>query len=171
MEGGEGVGLVDATDEDLPGLLFEFGVGYAGLGEHNDDAGLTGGFVAALDAELLYGVVGVAQTCGVEETEGVPVDVDGVLHDVARGAFDGADDGALFADEAVEECALSYIGGSDDGYGYAVAYGVAGGVGGDEVLYVVGEPAGEGDEGGAVGEFEFFVLGEVEFEFKERGEF
>ena len=59
----------------------------------NDDIGLLDLGPGALDADLLDGVVGVAQASGVDEVDGHPFDADLLDDAVAGGAGDGGDDG------------------------------------------------------------------------------
>ena len=68
-----------------------------------DDVGLCGGGYGALHAEGLDGVVGVAEACGVDDAEGESVGREGFLDGVACSAWGGADDGAVVAEECVEE--------------------------------------------------------------------
>ena len=83
----------------------EVGGGGGGVGglDVEDDGGGVDGFLGAGDAALLDGVVGGAEACGVEEAEGESVKGDGVFDDVAGGAVDVADDGAVFVKDSVKQ--------------------------------------------------------------------
>ena len=88
--------LVGDADDDLVFACFDVGKFYSGLGEQDDDLCAFHGLQTALYAETLDGVVGVADAGGIDEAEGVAAEHDGVFDDVARGALDVADDGAVF---------------------------------------------------------------------------
>ena len=81
--------------------------------------------------------------------------------------MDVGNDGPLVVNELIEEGALAYVCLADDGDGYALLEGLSRFKGlceiGDAGFYLLGEC----EEFGAVGKFEVFVVGEVEFELKE----
>lgn len=170
VEGGEVVGLVYAPDEGLSGLDVDVGPRHSGLCEHEDDAGFFGGLETALLAETFNGVGGVAQAGGVEKAESDAGDDDGVFHYIARGALQGADDGTLFADKAVEQGALAHVGGADDGNGNALADSLSCGVAFYEVVDMIAQLLRELQEVRAGSELDVFVVGEVQFEFEKGGE-
>ena len=59
--------------------------------------------MCALDSEVFDGVVGVAQSGGVDEAECVVSDGESVFDGVACGAVDVGHDGALLAEDEVEQ--------------------------------------------------------------------
>ena len=97
----EGFGLVFDTDDGLVVTHRNVGVGDAWLSHQQNDAGTLGGIDGALDAEILYLVVGMADAGGIDEAEGDVAKLDAVLDGVARGTLNVADDGAVFAKEGV----------------------------------------------------------------------
>lgn len=124
----------------------------------------------ALDAHLLHDVVGVAQSGRIDEAEGEAPDEGGLLDAVACGAVDVAHEGAVLADQVVEECRFAHIGLADDGHGNALLDGLADMVGPGQRGHVVLDAAGQGEELAAVGKDQVVVVGEVQFEFEQRGE-
>ena len=76
----------------------------------NDDIGLLDLGPGALDADLLDGVVGVAQAGGVDEVDGYAFDADLLDDAVAGGAGDGGDDGNFGAGQGVEQAGLADVG-------------------------------------------------------------
>ena len=76
----------------------------------NDDIGLLDLGPGALDADLLDGVVGVAQASGVDEVDGYAFDADLLDDAVAGGAGDGGDDGNFGAGQGVEQAGLADVG-------------------------------------------------------------
>ena len=121
-------------------------------------------------ADALHFVACVAYAGGVDEAEGDAAEGFGGFDGVARGAADAADDGALFVEQGVEEGGLAGVGLSDDADGDAAFQGVAEAEGGGEACDFRVDFVGEVLELAAVGKFEVFVVGEVEFEFEQRGE-
>ena len=97
----EGFGLVFDTDDGLVVTHRNVGVGDAWLSHQQNDAGTLGGIDGALDAEILYLVVSMADAGGIDEAEGDVAKLDAVLDGVARGTLNVADDGAVFAKEGV----------------------------------------------------------------------
>ena len=162
------VGFVDDSDDGLVLSDGHVGVGNAGFGDEEDDLCFFCCFDAAFDAHLLDGVGSVSDASCVDEAEGDVVQGDGVFDDVAGGALDVAHNGAVVAQEGVEQGALAYVWCSDDGDGYTILDGVA-------ELEGVGEPAdflidvfGQLDEFLAVGKFHVF-FGEVKFQLEQGG--
>ena len=88
--------------------------GLAGIDDFEDEIGAVEFLVGALDADLFDGVASIAETGGIDEAEGDTVDLDDFLDGVAGGAGVGADDGALEAEQAIEEAAFAYIRLTDD---------------------------------------------------------
>ena len=113
----------------------------------------------------------MTDACGVDEAEGDAAELDGVFDGITSGALDVTDDGTFFAQQGIEERGFADIGCSDYGNGNAVLDGVASmeGVGkaGDVVINLLCQF----QEFGTVGKFEVLMVGEVKFQFKERGEF
>ena len=107
----------------------------------------------------------MADAGGVDEAEGDAAELNGVFDGIAGGALYVADNGALLAEQGVEQGAFAYVGRSDDGYVDAVLEGVARmkGVGktGDVGIGFLSQR----QQFRAVGELKVFVVGEVEFEF------
>ena len=105
--------------------------------------GTLGGSNGTLDTKVLDGIVGMADAGGIDEAEGDVAQLDGVFDGVTRSALYVADDGAFFAKQSIEQGALAYVRGSDDGYGDAVLEGVTSleGLGktGDMFVNVLGE--------------------------------
>ena len=77
-------------------------------------------FAAALYAQLLHGVGGVADTGGVDEPQEGAAAGDGLLHRVPRGAGDVGDDGPVIASQGIEQRRLSGIGQAHDSSADAV---------------------------------------------------
>lgn len=102
VEGDDEVFVV-AAGEYLPGELLNLLWGVGGVDEPNDDAGLVELLEGAFDAHAFDGVVGFAYARGVDEAEGDALQYDGVLDDVAGGAVNVGDEGAVFLDQAVEQ--------------------------------------------------------------------
>lgn len=174
--GGQEVGFVECEDKGgVGGFAAEVGdggadgVGASGdVGHGDDEGGAAYGVVGTLDAELFDGVAGLAESGGVHQTEYLAAGQRyGVFDDVAGGAVDVADDGAVIAGEGVEQGRFAGVGGADDGGGDAVLYGLSGG----EALVEGGEAGvdvdGELSQLGARCEGDVF-FGEVEFEFDKR---
>ena len=99
--------------------------GRSGVDDEDDDDGAVDGLTRSLDADLLDGVVGVAQAGGVDEAEVIVAELDCLFDGVAGCAMYVADYGAVIADESVEQRRFAGVGGADDGYGYAVFDGSA----------------------------------------------
>ena len=106
-------------DSGEEGALFVV-QGLCGVKDDEDDGGVGKGLTGALDAELLDFFEGVAEAGGVDEFEGDAVEGDALGDEVAGGARDGGDDGAVALDEAVEEGAFAGVGAADDGKGESV---------------------------------------------------
>lgn len=92
----ESWGLVLNVDDGLVVVGLDVGVGDAGLFHEQDDAGTANGGNRALNAEVLYLVVGVADACGVDESECDATQLNGVFDGIAGGTLNVAHDGALF---------------------------------------------------------------------------
>ena len=164
-------GLVLDADDGLVVAGLDCGVGDARLFHQQDDAGTAGCGYGTLDAEILYLVIGVADAGGVDKAEGDAAKLDGVFDGIAGGALYVGDDGSFFTEKGVEQGALAYVRCSDDGYGDAILQGVASleGVGqmGDVSVYLMRQM----EQFAAVGKLEVFVVGEIEFQLEQRGEF
>ena len=168
VEGDDEV-LAAAAREYLPGELLDLLRGVGGVDEPDDDGGLVEFLEGALDAHALDGVVGLADAGGVDEAEGDALQHDGVFDDVAGGAVDVGDEGAVFLDEAVEQGRFAGVGLADDGGGDAVFDGVAEAERVGEALDDALDFAGQVGEFLAVGKL-YLLFAEVEFEFDERYE-
>ena len=97
------------------------GEGLAGIDDDQGEVGVGHGLPGALDAQGLDQVAALADAGGVVEFDGDAADGSGLRDDVAGGAGDLGDDGAVVLEEAVEQAALADIGTADDGEGEAVA--------------------------------------------------
>lgn len=168
VEGDDEV-LAAAAGEYLPGELLDLLRGVGGVDEPDDDGGLVEFLEGTLDAHALDGVVGLADAGGVDEAEGDALQHDGVFDDVAGGAMDVGDEGAVFLDEAVEQGRFAGVGLADDGGGDAVFDGVAEAERVGEALDDALDFAGQVGEFLAVGKL-YLLFAEVEFEFDERYE-
>ena len=82
--------------------LFGFLLGGLLVDDPEHDGCLVELLVGALDAYGFHDVVGVAQAGGVDEAEDDALNLYAVLDDVAGGAVDVADDGALVTDKTVQ---------------------------------------------------------------------
>ena len=71
----------------------------------------------ALYTQLLDVVVGLTDTCGVDEAECHAVDVCSVFDDIPCGAMNVADNGLFLTHEEIEQGALAHIGLADNGHG------------------------------------------------------
>ena len=69
---------------------------------------------AAADAFDLDFVAGFAEAGGVNEDDGETANVGGFLDGVAGGAGDGGDDGAVVAEELIEEAGFADVGAADN---------------------------------------------------------
>ena len=76
------------------------------------------------------------------------------------------DYGSLFAKQGVQECGLAYVWGANDGDRDAVLEGIAGLEGICQTGNVGADLLRQLKQFAAVGEFEVFMVGEVEFEFE-----
>lgn len=101
VEGDDEV-LAVTAGEYLPGELLDLLWGVSGVDEPDDNAGLVELLEGAFDTHALDGVVGFAYAGGVDEAEGDALQYDGVFDDVAGGAVNVGDEGAVFLDQAVE---------------------------------------------------------------------
>lgn len=153
----------------LVGRRGDVGIGDTRFGEEEDDAGTLGGTKAAFDAHLLNLILGMANTCGVDESEEDVLNLDGVFDDIAGGALDVADDGSIIAKEGIEQRGFAHVGGTNDGYGDAVAKGLSGLEGGGEAGDFLVDVRGKLTKLGAVGKL-YVLLAEIQFEFEEGGE-
>ena len=81
-----------------------------GRAQVHDDIGLLDLGPGALDADLLDGVVGVAQAGSVDEVDGYAFDADLLDDAVAGGAGNGGDDGDFGAGQGVEQAGLADVG-------------------------------------------------------------
>ena len=163
------VGLVDNGDDGLGVANGDVGIGHSGFCHQQDDGGALDGGQRTVDAKALDLVGGVADACCVDEAEGDAAELDGVFDGVAGSALYVTDDGALFAEEGVEEGGLAHVGSTDNGYRNAVFEGIASMEGVGEVGDMGIDTPGEFQQLSAVGKFEVFVVGEVEFQFEEGG--
>ena len=93
--------------------------------EIEHDVGLCGGFTAAFDSKVLNLVVGMAEAGSVDESESNAVEYESLFDGVASSAGYGADNGAVIAEEGVEEGGFSSIGTANYGDGDTSFYCVA----------------------------------------------
>jgi hypothetical protein len=93
----------------------------------------------AFEAAAFEVAGGVAQAGGVDEAHGDAAEVDGFLDGVAGGAGFGADDGAVEAEQAVEQAGFPGVGGPGDHQAQAVAQ--------DPPAFGGGEQAGDRGKG------------------------
>ena len=91
----EGFGFVFDADDGLVLADRYVGVGHTGFGHHQDDGGTLGSSDGAVDTEAFNVVIGVADACGVDESEGDAAKLDGVFDGIAGGALNVADDGSF----------------------------------------------------------------------------
>ena len=161
----ERFGLVFDADDGLVLVEGNIGVGHTGFGHHQDDGGTLCGAEGTVDAEAFNLVIGVADACGVDESESDASQLDGVFDGIAGGALDVADDGTFFANKSIEECGFTDIWSSDDGDWNAVLKGITRMEGVGQMGDACVNPLGKFHELGTVGKFEVFVVGEVELEF------
>ena len=124
----------------------------------------------ALDAHLLHDVVGVAQSGRIDEAKGEPPMrvVSSMLSRVVP--WTSLTRARSSPIKVVEECRFAHIGLADDGHGNALLDGLADMVGPGQRGHVVLDAAGRGEELAAVGKDQVVVVGEVQFEFEQRGE-
>ena len=128
VDGDEGTAVLDCGEETT---LFVV-EGLSGIEYDEDDSGVGEGLARALDAELFDLFQGIAEARGVDELEGNAVKGDPLGDEVAGGAWDGCNDGAIALDEAVEEGAFAGVGAADDGDSESVVNNAASGEGGFE---------------------------------------
>lgn len=100
----ERLGLVFDADDGLVLADRDVGVGHTRFGHHQDDGGTLCGAEGTVDAEAFNLVVGVADACGVDESEGDASQLDAVFDGIAGGALDVAYDGTFFTNKGIEEC-------------------------------------------------------------------
>ena len=143
--------------------------GQGGVVDVEDDAGRGDGSAGAVDTDAFHSVGAGTQAGCVDEAEEVVAQVQGLLDGVAGGAWHVADDGAVVAQQGVEQRGFAGVGGADDGHGDAAHDCVAGAKTLEQALDLVPCLSGELCEQGAVGELEVF-FGEVEFEFEQGGD-
>ncbi len=182
--GGDEVNLVDDEEElliaqigldatiDVEGVL-DAALGGGGISKtgaidepkHNLSTLET--LIGSLDAHGLDLVAGVANACGVDEANELPVEEDGVLDDVARGAVNIAHDGTFVAQQVVEKGGLADIGLADDCHRDAITDGLtrAEGVGQTHNLGI--DLTGNVEQFRAIGKLNI-LLAEIEFEFEQR---
>ena len=70
-------------------------------------------------------VSGLTDACGIDETEGDTLQVDGVFDGVTGGAMYVGDDGAFLMKQPVEQSGFSYVGLADNGNGNALLDGLS----------------------------------------------
>ena len=159
----EGFGFVFDADDGLVLADRYVGVGHTGLGHHQDDGGTLGSSEGAVDAEAFNVVIGVADACCVDESEGDAAQLDGVFDSIAGGTLNVADNGTFLTDKGIEEGRFADVWSTYDGDGNAVLEGITSveGVGkmGDARIYLLSEF----QQFGAVSKFEVFVVGEIKF--------
>ena len=182
--GGDEINLVDDEEElliaqigldatiDVEGVL-DAALGGGGIGktgaidEPKHNLSTLEALIGALDTHGLDLVAGVANACGVDEANELPIEEDGVLDDVARGAVHIAHDGTFVAQQVVEEGGLADIGFADDCHRNAIADGLtrAEGVGQTHNLGI--DLTGNVEQFRAIGKLNI-LFAEVEFEFEQR---
>ena len=107
------VGLVEDEESVAGGIGGDGDTGggrLAGIDDFQNDIGFKQRRIAAGDAQLLDGVGCFAEACGIDEAEGEAAQVDDLLYGIARGAGGGADDGAVEAEEDIEQAGFPGIG-------------------------------------------------------------
>ena len=102
----------------------------------------------------------------VDEAEGDAMDEHGVFHGVARGAVDVADDGLLLVQQLVEERTLADVGLSNNGHGDAFFECVTHLERTCECRHPIINLTGKSDKFRTVGELQFFMVAEVQFQFQ-----
>ena len=174
---GEQVGLVDEGEEfflfalwyDALSELLYMGIALGAVDEPEYNVGLGELGERAFDTHALDGVVGLAYAGGVDEAIGDALQVDDVFDGIAGSAVYVGDEGALFAQEGVEEGRFAGVGLADDDGGYSVLDGVTAaervGQAGDDGFDVTGQLV----ELSAIGKLYFFFA-EIQFEFNKGDE-
>lgn len=138
--------------------------GTAGVEYENDGVGAFERAGASFDAQGFDEIVRVAQAGGVAEDDGDAVEVEGLLKDVAGGAGDLGDDGAVGAEQRVHERGLADVGTADQGNADAVALHDSAAGGGESVLKTPVQRVQRGGQEGTVHGWDF-VFVEVDFGF------
>ena len=151
--------------EVLRDLLF--GAGNINYAEY--DFGLGNLPEGPLDAEPLDLVGRGADAGRVDEAEEDAADHAGLFDRVAGGAGDVGDDGAVVAEQGIEQGALAAVRRADDGDGHAVADGVAQAEGVGKLAAVRAGGIEQRAQPRAVGELDV-LLAEVQLQFQQRRE-
>lgn len=97
------IGLVANVYDGLVIANGDVGVGNTRLSNHYDDTGTLSSGNRSVYAHQLNLVFCVADACGVNEAEGDAIELNGVFDGIAGSALYVTDDGALFAEESIEE--------------------------------------------------------------------
>ena len=93
--------------EDFTGSLVQ---PFVRVDENQGHIGLLHGLAAALDADLLHRVGGIAQAGGVDDVYGNAFKRNLLAHGVAGGASDVGNDGHVLAGQGVEQAGFAHIG-------------------------------------------------------------
>ena len=124
----------------------------------------------ALDAHLLHAVCRVAQSRRVDEAKQHPAQHKGVFHHIAGRTVHVANDGAIVLKQRIEQGRFAGIGCADNGHRPSFAQRIAS-------RKRVGQSGGLALHGGrygieltAIGKFQVFVVGKVQFQLEQRGE-
>ena len=80
-----------------------------------DEVGFLYGLFCPLDAFLFYEVIGGVNACGIDDAEGDALKVEAFFDGVACGSWGGANDGAVEAEESIEEAGFAGVGTSTNG--------------------------------------------------------
>ena len=75
-----------------------------------DNSGFRDFLVSTLYAKSFYDICGFADACGINKTESDTVDVDGVFYNIAGGAVNIGNNGALVVKELIEQSAFTNVG-------------------------------------------------------------
>ena len=108
------------------GVIGEELVDFLGcINQQKHDTGLFDLGKGTFDTHVFHFIVGVADTCRVDEAEGNPLEVYGILDHVAGGSLDIGNDGPVFFQEGIQQGAFSHVGIPDDSHGDTVLDDVA----------------------------------------------
>ena len=151
-------------------LAFVLGKWGLAVRKENDHLCMMCCLQAALDAHLFDDIIRLPDSCGVDEAEGMVADGECGINGVARSALNVADNGSVVVDDGIEECALSDIGSSDDGYSNAVLDGIAYGKAARQTINRRDKEVSLGRKFGTVSKLQIFMVREIEFQLKERGQ-
>lgn len=151
----------------LAALFYICDVGIAGLliEQPKHDARFLNGSIRATDAYLFHLVGRVTDTGSINETEQHAVDLHRFLDGVAGRAMYIRDNGAVIANELVEQGALAYIRLTDNGNGDTLFDDLSGFETLSQTDDMTVNSFGYVKKLAPVGELQVFMVGEVEFKF------